>query len=114
MKIEKGNFSVCDRGDSEEKLRVTSPEDALQLSYRILVGIKASKLIGFFTVNSQNIRKNYHNVYKVLNFIQWKWKYWLKEVSIGIQLVSDTDEHSSHNHFQISEFHKRKTKNKLK
>ena len=57
MKIEKDNFSVCDRGDSEEKLRVTSPEDALQLSYRILVGIKASKLIGFFTVNSQNISK---------------------------------------------------------
>ena len=48
MKIEKDNFSICDRGDSEEKIRVTSPEDALQLSYRILVGIKTSKLIGFF------------------------------------------------------------------
>ena len=38
-------------------LLVTSPEDALQLSYRILVGTKASKLIGLFTVNFQNISK---------------------------------------------------------
>ena len=69
MKIEKDNFSICDRGDSEEKIRVfpTKKKNLKSSSYESwrcsttelqdTRGTKASKLIGLFTVNFQNISK---------------------------------------------------------
>ena len=75
INLEKDNFSVSETGVSEEKIRlgsrsrtyehlVTSP-DALPLSYRRLVGVKASKLyllpyrkVGTYPDIGDNHRKN--------------------------------------------------------